>query len=88
MVVSRQEYWSGLPFPFPGDLPHPGFEPVSLASAGGIFTNCASWEVNFAKDLRVRGENHYAEKGHLELDIHESITCAHSQGSPTGWLSP
>ena len=28
---SRQEYWSGLPFPSPGDLPHPGIEPRSLA---------------------------------------------------------
>ena len=28
---SRQEYWSGLPFPSPGDLPDPGFEPVSPA---------------------------------------------------------
>ena len=25
---SRQEYWSGLPFPSPGDLPHPGIEPM------------------------------------------------------------
>ena len=25
----RQEYWSGLPFPFPGDLPHPGIKPRS-----------------------------------------------------------
>ena len=29
---SRQEYWSGLPFPSPGDLPNPGTEPVSQAS--------------------------------------------------------
>ena len=28
---SRQEYWSGLPFPFPGDLPDPGIEPESPA---------------------------------------------------------
>ena len=28
---SRQEYWSGLPFPSPGDLPNPGIEPGSLA---------------------------------------------------------
>ena len=28
---SRQEYWSGLPFPLPGDLPHPEIEPTSLA---------------------------------------------------------
>ena len=29
---SRQEYWSGLPFPPPGDLPDPGIEPMSLES--------------------------------------------------------
>ena len=29
MEFSRQEYWSGLPFPFPGDLPNPGVEPQS-----------------------------------------------------------
>ena len=35
---SRQEYWSGLPFPLPGDLPDPGIEPWSPALAGGFFT--------------------------------------------------
>ena len=37
----RQEYWSGLPFPSPGDLPDPGIKPKSLVSpalAGGFFT--------------------------------------------------
>ena len=34
----RQEYWSGLPFPSPGDLPHPGVEPTSPALAGRFFT--------------------------------------------------
>ena len=34
----RQEYWSGLPFPSPGDLPDPGIEPASPASAGRFFT--------------------------------------------------
>ena len=41
MGFSRQEYWNGLPFPSPGDLPDPGIEPGSLASlalAGGFFT--------------------------------------------------
>ena len=41
MWISRQEYWSGLPFPSPGDLPDPGIEPESLVSpalAGGFFT--------------------------------------------------
>ena len=32
MGFSRQEYWSGLPFPTPGDLPHPGFKAISHAS--------------------------------------------------------
>ena len=32
MGLSRQEYWSGLPCPPPGDLPNPGTEPMSLAS--------------------------------------------------------
>ena len=31
MEFSRQEYWSGLQFPSPGDLPNPGIEPRSLA---------------------------------------------------------
>ena len=38
---SSQGYWSGLPFPPPGDLPDPGIKPVSLACpalAGGFFT--------------------------------------------------
>ena len=42
MEFSRQEYWSGLPFPPPGDLPDPGIEPMSPtapALAGRFFTN-------------------------------------------------
>ena len=41
MGFSRQEYWKGLPFPSPGDLPNPGIEPTSLTSptlAGRFFT--------------------------------------------------
>ena len=38
MRFPRQEYWSGLPFPPPGDLPNPRTEPVSPALAGGFFT--------------------------------------------------
>ena len=33
----RQEHWSGLPFPSPGDLPDQGIEPVSPALVGGFF---------------------------------------------------
>ena len=34
----REEYWSGFPFPFPEDLPHPGIKAVSLTLSGGFFT--------------------------------------------------
>ena len=47
MGFSRQEYWSGLPCPPPGDLPDPGIEPMSLVSAalaGKFFTTSATWE--------------------------------------------
>ena len=39
MGFPRQEYWSGLPFPSPGDLPDPRTEPASPALAGGFFTS-------------------------------------------------
>ena len=45
---SRQEYWSGLPSPLPGDLPNPGIEPTSLTSpalAGRLFITSATLEV-------------------------------------------
>ena len=45
MGFSRQEYWSGVPFPPPGNLPDPGIEPESLKSpalAGGFFTASAT----------------------------------------------
>ena len=44
MGFSKQEYWSGSPFPSPGDLPNPGIEPTSLMSPSwtdGFFTTSA-----------------------------------------------
>ena len=49
MGLSRQEYWSGLLCPPPGDLPDPGIKPRSLTSpalAGGFFTTRATWEAS------------------------------------------
>ena len=48
----NQEYWSGVPFPAPGNLPNPGIKPTSLASpalGGGcvfcyFFHHCVTWE--------------------------------------------
>ena len=47
MGFFRQEYWSGLPCPLPGDLPNPGTELTSLTSpalADEFFTTGATWE--------------------------------------------
>ena len=46
MELTRPECWSGLPCPAPGDLPDPGFEPLSLMSpalTGGFFTTGITW---------------------------------------------
>ena len=48
MGFPRQEYWSGLTFPLPGDLPDPGMKPASLGSpivAGRFLTTCAPWGI-------------------------------------------
>jgi len=47
MKFSRQEYWNGLPFPIPGDLPDPGIETASLVSpcfGRQILYDCATSE--------------------------------------------
>ena len=44
MEFSRQKYWSGLPFPAPGDLPDPGIKPRSPALQGGLLTILATRE--------------------------------------------
>ena len=52
MGFSRQEHWSGLPCPPPGDLPNPVIELLSLmppALAGKLFTTSATWEINVVK---------------------------------------
>ena len=52
MEFSRQEYWSGLPFHPPRDLPDPGIKPMSLRSpalARMFFTTSTTWEVHICK---------------------------------------
>ena len=52
MEFSRQEYWSGLPCPSPGDLPNAGIEPESLTLpplAGRFFTTSTTWEAQFSE---------------------------------------
>ena len=47
MEFSSEEHWSGLPFPTPGDLPHPGIELASPALAGRFFPISTTWKVFF-----------------------------------------
>ena len=77
MGFSRQEYWSGLPCPPPGDLPHPGIEPVSLRSpalVGDFFTTSATWE---APPMRAA-----ARKGKEQLEgiLSFSLSPSHPPG--------
>ena len=46
MEFSMQEYWSGLQYPSPGNLPNPEIEPTSMSNglAGRFFTTSATWE--------------------------------------------
>ena len=59
MGFSRQEYWSGLSHPPPGDLPDPGIKPVSLMSpalAGRFFTTGATWEAPNCPRLKSKNK--------------------------------
>ena len=65
MGFSRQEYWSGLLFPSPGDLPNPGIEPASLALAGRFFTTepLGKPVLMLVRNKRISGvQRIYAEK--------------------------
>ena len=62
----RQEHWSGLPYPPPGDLPDPGIEPTSPmtpAWAGGFLTTSATWELGIV----MQGLHYLGDKLVLRL---------------------
>ena len=70
MEFSRQEYWSGLPFPFPGNLPNPGIKPAFLMSpalACEFFITSATWEaaIYFSKSLHQSYKEHLVGYGNL-----------------------
>jgi len=52
----RQEYWSGLPFPPPEDLPDPGIEPVSPALTSRFFTTEPPCKPNMGLITRIYKE--------------------------------
>ena len=62
MGLSKQEYWSGLPFPSPEDLPDPGIEPLSPALAGRFFTTESSGKPQGLRGLK--SDKEMAEQGY------------------------
>ena len=78
MGFSRQEYWSGLPCPAPGNLPGPGMEPESSASpalAGRSFSTCTTWEVlelPYNAAIPLPGIENFNSKRY----IHPSVHCS------------
>ena len=60
MGFSRQEYWSGLPCPPPGDLPNPGIKLKSLMSpalGGRFFTTSATWDSFYEYQISNKNKN-------------------------------
>ena len=66
MGFSRQEYWSGLPFPSPGDLPNPGIEPRSPTSQADALTSAPP-----GKPLNIRILTSKISKGGKEARLKE-----------------
>ena len=64
MKFSRQEYWSRLPFPSPGDLPNPWIKPMSPALAGRFFTTEPPGKLKYNKVRQEMGKRKvlYLEK--------------------------
>ena len=70
MRFSRQEYWSGLPFPSPGDLPNLGIEHRSFMSpafAGGFFTTSTTWRQIIISFSFCFSQQHESPVGHLKI---------------------
>ena len=64
MGFPRQEYWSGLPRPSPGDLPDPGIEPTSPALAGGFFYH---WAIREARVILLYTHySHFLKLGEIK----------------------
>ena len=57
MGFSRKEYWSGLPFPSPGDLPDPGIEPGSPALEADTLTSEPPGKQITGAGTPLRGNN-------------------------------
>ena len=81
MGFYRKEYWSGLPFPSPGDLPGPGIESKSPALAGEFFTTDPPRKTCVGYICRKKVKYYML----LLLSLQSCPTlCDHTDGSPPG----
>ena len=74
MGFPKQEYWSGLPHPSPGDLPDPGIEPTSPALAGGFFITSTTWEAHSPPVVMIKKMSS------------DTATCRLKEGQNSSWL--
>ena len=75
---SRQEHWSGLPCPPPGDLHDPGIELGSLTSPallGAVFTTSATWETPFTTTHELKIRKKKKSQFHLRMSLNEAVLC-------------
>ena len=88
MGFSRQEYWSGLPFPSPGDLPHPGIRPRDQTQVSRITGKCfnlwAKSSMVYALSTLVEGGLHTFPRSEISklllgpFGMHHDLTVTDS----------
>ena len=93
MRFPGQEYWSGLPFPSPGDLPNPGIEPKSPALAGRLFAteppekSSRSTTVN-QSTFRSESRDQHTDTGCKDITQRDEASKKnHLQKIRQGWLA-
>ena len=91
MGFPRQEYWSGLPCPLPGDLPNPRIKAMSLASPpllGGLFTTQEAlclYKLGIIPFFQMRKIVAQRNQAVVQEDPTRS---SHSRGETQSWLFP
>ena len=96
MGFSRQDYWSGLSFSPPGDLPNPGIKPVSFMSpalSSRFFTTSATWEAQLKGVWLFFSPTLFAQHPHLRSLLRRSPrvewqpwVLPQPRPSPTSWF--
>ena len=80
MGFSRQEYWSGLPFPSPGDLPNPGTEPGSPTLQADALPFEPPGTPRWALNQLNEGEKNVEEKTESRILFHKVLHLKCSDG--------